>query len=135
MEQKKTLVKLGYSARVEINNKIYENSQVFIHKTYIMVENSTDNLEKLITYQDLVLFANNKETNMLILQYNCNEGTQGDEGSVPFSTMKIYPDDKSKLATIFNKINKFNTLIPNTEFQGKIVIIKDEPEGENELFV
>lgn len=135
MENKEKKGNTSYLAMVVLNNQKYENSRISVEKTYIKIENSSFSLDKIITYQELVFFANNKESNMLILQYNCSEGIQGDEGSVPFSTIKIYPEDKTKLSMIFNKINKFNTLIPNTEFEGKIVLYLDEPEGENELFV
>ena len=117
--KEKKAKKQVYLANVEINNHMYSNSLILIDEKCIKIDNSSSNLQKLITYQDLVFFAHNKENNMIIIQYNCYEGVQGDEGSQPFSTMKIFPEDKNKISKIFNKINKYNTLNPNIEFEGK----------------
>ena len=119
MEEKpKKLKDNFYFANVDINNELYTDSKVTINQEYIRINNITKDIEKFISYRDLVIFAHNKESNMILIQYNCSDGIQGDQGSSPCLTLKIYPEDKSKITSIFNKINKYNKLTPNCEFEG-----------------
>ena len=121
MEDNKRKLKIqSYLANVLINNQSYDNSNVTINESYIRIDNKTCEIEKIISYKELVIFAHNIESNMILIQYNCADGIQGDPGSSPCLTLKIFPEDKSKLIALFNKINKYNKLTLNSEFEGKI---------------